>query len=148
MCAASSNADHPETVTKQLPKDQFLESLSRCQQNELFLRKFYERFMDTSPAIRRLFHKTDFDNQVRMLAESLRLCAEATAGDQQGLAELNERARTHDRRHYNIKPEWYTLWLDSLVESAAEFDPFWSTELEAVWRRILWHVIRHMQARY
>ena len=130
------------------PKDSFLASLERCQRVGNFLLRFYARFTDSSEEIRHRFRLTDFRRQMRMLGESLRLCALAIRGDRQGLVELNERALTHDRHHHNAKPEWYQLWLDALVETAAQTDPLWSEELEATWRRELGYVIHHMQSRY
>ena len=65
-----------------------------------------------------------------MLLRSLQLCAEATAGDPDGLAELTARAETHSRANLDIKPELYGLWLDAVVETVRECDPEWTTEIE------------------
>lgn len=145
---SKSSTDNSEIRSEPEPRVQFLESLSRCQLSPRFLKRFYERFIDISPEIQERFRFTDFDRQVQMLSESLRLCASAIGGDRQGLVELNQRAQTHDRYHHNAKPEWYALWLDALVETAAESDPEWSDELDRTWRHELGYVIRHMQSRY
>jgi hypothetical protein len=44
-----------------------------------------------------------------MLRRSLKLSAGATEGESAALAELKERAETHDRNHLDIKPELYDL---------------------------------------
>jgi hemoglobin-like flavoprotein len=130
------------------PKDQFLASLARCQLAPAFLRRFYTRFMSSSEEICHRFRLTDFDRQVLMLAASLRTCALAIGGDREGLTELNTLALSHDRYHHNAKPEWYDLWLEALVQTAAETDPEWSDELDRVWRHELGYVIQHMRSRY
>ncbi len=83
-----------------------------------------------------------------MLARSLRLAAGATKGESESLAELRERAETHDRYHLNISPEYYTFWLDAILESAREFDDSWSEEVELAWKNILGFVIHHMLKQY
>lgn len=130
------------------PKDVFLASLERCADRAGFLHAFYTRFLASSEEIRAKFRYTDFDVQHDMLLRSLRLAAGATAGDQEALHDLTERARTHDRWHHNIKPAMYVHWLEALITTAADFDPQWSDDVESAWRRTLGFVIGHMTKRY
>lgn len=104
--------------------------------------------MASSDEVQRLFRHTDFVEQKRMLTRSLELCGKAVGGDPHGLEELRERSESHSRRRLNIKPHLYDIWLDSLILTAAECDPDWTSELEEHWRRILGHVIRRMIAAY
>lgn len=131
-------------MNKISPKDAFLESLERCSDNEAFIPAFYERFLSSSEEVRDKFIHTDFDQQNRMILQSLRLAAGATAGEPASLRDLRERAETHSRHRMNIKPKMYDWWLESLIETAREFDPVWSEGIESAWRVILGHVIRHM----
>lgn len=144
----SGGSESPTLSDGATPKDQFLASLARCQQSPEFLRLFYNRFMTSSEEIQHRFRLTDFDQQVLMLASSLRTSALAIGGDREGLMELNKLALSHDRYHHNAKPEWYDLWLDALVQTAAESDPEWSDDLAHVWRHELGYVIQHMRSRY
>lgn len=83
-----------------------------------------------------------------MLLGSLRLSAGAANGEPESLAELTERAETHDRQHLDIKPELYDLWLDNLIITAQEFDSEWNDSIENAWRSILGFVINRMVAKY
>ncbi len=130
------------------PRDQFLQSLDRCIENEKFIPAFYDRFLSTSDEIRDKFHHTDFEQQNKMLLRSLKLAAGATAGDPESLRELQERARTHDRNHLNIEAQHYNIWLESVIETVHEFDEEWSENVESTWRTILGYVISYMVKRY
>lgn len=130
------------------PKQHFLASVGRCIRNEEFIPAFYQRFLSASDEIRERFRFTDFEKQNRMLQRSLELCAGATAGDRDSLVEINERAKTHDRDHLNIQPEWYQIWETTIIQTAAEYDPAWNDEVEAAWNRILGFVVEHMIRKY
>lgn len=135
-------------MSDQTPKDLFLKSVNRCIASDGFLPSFYERFLASSDEIKRKFRNTDFEKQNEMLARSLQLSAAATAGDQEALAEMNERATTHDRHHLNIEPQFYEVWLETIVATASNFDDQWSDEIEAAWQRVLSHVVQHMIRKY
>ena len=130
------------------PKELFLQSVSRCVNKDAFIPAFYERFLGASAEIRDKFRSTDFDKQNKMLARSLELCAGATAGEAKSLAEINERAMTHDRNHLNIEPRLYDIWLETIVGTARDFDDQWSDSVESAWRKILGHVVNHMIRKY
>jgi hemoglobin-like flavoprotein len=130
------------------PKDSFLTSLARCQARPRFIPEFYGRFLASSPEVAAKFRFTDFTRQQHMLLRSLELCAAATAGNPDGLAELTARADTHSRAHLNIEPQLYDLWLQAAIETASECDPDWNGEIEAAWRTIVHFAIHHMTMRY
>jgi hemoglobin-like flavoprotein len=125
-------------------RDCFLQSLNRCSQNEQFIPAFYDRFLSTSEDIRDRFKDTDFEKQNQMLLRSLKLAAGATAGDQESLREIHERAVTHDRHHLNIEPRLYDAWLHSVIAAASEFDEQWDALVEESWDTILGYVVKHM----
>ena len=83
-----------------------------------------------------------------MLRRSLELTAGATAGTPEALREINERATTHDRHHLNIEPALYDVWLETMIETARDFDDQWDETIEAAWRRILGYVIQHMVRKF
>lgn len=130
------------------PKDQFLQSLARCMENEKFIPAFYDRFLSTSEEIREKFRFTDFEQQNKMLLRSLRLAAGATAGESEALKELRERAKTHDQYHLNIEPPLYDIWLKAVIETVQEFDEKWDETVEDTWHTILGYVISYMVKRY
>ena len=130
------------------PKETFLESLARCQDRPEFILEFYRKFLASSAEVAFKFRFTDLDRQKGMLLHSLQLCAAATAGDPEGLANLTLRAETHSRDQLGIRPELYDLWLQAAIETAHEYDPSWSPEVESAWRTIVGFAIQHMTRRY
>lgn len=130
------------------PKEHFINSLHRCSSNDQFVPAFYERFLASSDEIREKFRFTSFERQYKMLQRSLELSAGATDGDSDALAELKERAETHNQHNLNIKPELYDIWLDTLVLTAQEYDSQWSDTVENAWRTILGFAVRRMIANY
>ena len=129
-------------------KDLFLQSVNRCVGNEEFIPAFYERFLGSSEEIKDKFRSTNFDRQNKMLARSLELCAGATAGEAKSLAEITERATTHDREHLDIEPRLYDVWLETIVATASDFDDAWTDSVETAWRTILGHVVQRMIRKY
>ncbi len=130
------------------PKEIFKSSLERCTQSSNFIPTFYDRFIASSPEVRSKFAHTDFAKQNKMLLRSLKLAAAATAGDPEGLREITERAKSHDRRNLNIKSHLYDLWRVALIDTARRFDKQWDTSTEAAWNTILGHVIHRMTKFY
>ena len=135
-------SDHPST------QKAFLASLTRCTESAEFVPAFYRRFMSTSEEVREKFAETDFEQQNRMLVQSLRLVAEATAGDSHGMHELRLRAETHDRHHLDIRPGLYELWFDAVIDTAREYDDGWTPAIEDAWRRTLKYAIDFMVRRH
>lgn len=140
---SSSNETNGST-----PRELFLQSVQRCTASAGFIPSFYERFLAISDEIRSKFLFTKFEKQNEMLRRSLELCAGATAGEPDSLAEINERAETHDRHHLNIDAHLYEYWLEAIIETAQEFDQEWSDEVELAWRRILGFAVQHMTRKY
>lgn len=128
--------------------DFFNASLERCLDDSNFIPTFYERFLASSEDVRRKFALTDFFDQEKRLARSLRVLGAAMQGDFAALRHLNARAESHDRRHLDIRPDLYLLWEDALMKTAAETDPEWSSEVEEAWRVVLIHAIHYMVRRY
>lgn len=129
-------------------KDRFLFSLERCAESKEFIPTFYDNFISSSEEVREKFRNTDFNRQNQMLLNSLRLACEAVIGNEEGLKELRDRGERHSRRHLNIKPELYDLWLSSLINAARTYDKHWDIEVETSWNFVLGEVIRHMLKYY
>lgn len=110
-------------------------SFSRCNKNPAFLDRFYELFMASSAEIREKFSQTDFEKQKKVLSDSMFLMLTA-AGTTEGYAhvQLEKLAKRHSRGQLDIKPEWYALWLDTLMRTVSELDPEYSDDVDAAWR--------------
>lgn len=139
------NDSNPSEAT---PKNMFLASVERCLASDRFIPTFYERFTGASEEIKFKFRHTDFEKQYVRLKNALLMCAKATANEPGAIADLAERARTHDRDHLNIKPELYDIWLTLIVATARDFDPEWNPATEAAWKLILGHAVTYMSNRY
>ncbi len=135
-------------INEMIASELFIMSLERCTSKPCFIPDFYERFLASSKEIQKRFENTPFEHQNKMLLRSLSLSVKACNGESKALADLRDRARTHDRHHMNIKPEFYNLWLESLMISASKFDDEWCDTTERAWRKILGFVINRLKRQY
>lgn len=90
----------------------------------------------------------NFPDQERRLARSLRVLGDAMLGDMAAVRHLASRAESHDRQHLNIRPHLYEIWRETLIATAAEHDPEWSTDVAECWNVVLIHAIHYMTHRY
>ena len=126
----------------------FDDSLRRCNSNPAFLDRFYDKFLTSSPKVRRKFAHTDFVVQKRALRASLHLMPLA-AGDPDGPGRyLRDLAGRHSQTQLNIGAELYDLWLDSLLETVKECDPKFSPEVETAWEDVMMVGIQYMLKKY
>jgi len=124
-------------------------SLARCEASGDFPKVFYEIFLEKDKAIKELFKNTDFAKQARLLLASVKVLIDYQfEDDHRTQAMLENIAYTHDRNHYNIAPEHYDLWLDSLCETVKRLDPEYSAELEERWRHHMNDPINFIVAGY
>jgi hypothetical protein len=131
--------------------DLFRASLKRCLATPHFLGKFYDSFVASSGEVREKFRNTDFEQQTRMLADSLYALAVAAQARREGSpawADMPRLAARHSRADLDIRPGLYDHWLDCLVETARQHDPEFSPEIEAAWRDTLAVGIDYMRSRY
>ena len=107
----------------------------------LFLDQFYEIFLASSDEVSAMFNNTDMETQKAMLMTSLVYMSHAHK-DSPGL--LSSIAKKHN----NIRPYLYTLWLDSLIAAAKSIDPLFDVKTEILWRKTLQPGIDFMIAKY
>lgn len=115
--------------------DAFHASLARASADARFLDVFYARFMASSPAIAAVFSGKDMEQLKRKLRSSLHVMTLAIDGAPGADMYLDYLGKVHTR--LEIAPRMYDAWLDSLVATAAECDPQFSAELDAVWRAVV-----------
>ncbi len=127
----------------------FDESLHRCDSNPRFLDIFYEKFMASSPEIQEKFAKTDFARQKRLLRASFYLILLASEDEFLGPERyLKYLAANHGARGLKIGAHFYDLWLDSLLATAKQCDPEYSSEVEAAWEEVMGVGIGYMLKHY
>jgi len=128
--------------------ESFDDSLARCYARDGFLERFYELFLEASPEARAKFAGTDLAQQRRMLKASLVLMMLAAGGKTEGMVHMERIADVHAKHKYDIPGPLYDVWLDCLIRAVSEFDPEYTPELGATWRRVLQPGIEFMKSRY
>ncbi len=85
-----------------------------------------------------------------MLKSSLFMLLEASGRNppRESVAHLERVAERHDRRHHDIKPEMYALWLDCMLRTVREFDKKFNADVDRAWRQVLANGIAIMQSKY
>lgn len=117
-------------------------SYGRCmvtrETKDAFFTTFYNKFLSSHPAIGQMFKHTKFDKQITMLKNAISM-AILFAEKQDDLARdvLTKIRRSHSKTRKDVKPEYYSYWLNALLDTLRECDPQYSVQLEADWRDML-----------
>jgi len=114
--------------------DEVKNSFGRCGESGGFYDTFYDIFLAKSPEIPPLFAKTDFKKQKQVLKATVALMVRHRLHEEQASVALEKVGNTHRRDGYDIRPDLYALWLDSLCETVKQHDPEFTPKLEAQWR--------------
>ena len=117
------------------PANRVMQSYGRCCASPSFFDTFYQHFLASSPAIRDKFTQTDMTAQKQLLrAGILNLVLYA-----RGMSDTKLRAlgKSHSREGFDIRPELYDLWLDSLMLAVKQHDAEASGEDLSAWREVL-----------
>lgn len=115
--------------------DLVFQSYGRCCRNDDFFVDFYDSFMASSDAIRSRFSDTDMAAQRHLLRNGImQLILVARGMPDRKLRALGE---SHSRANLNIQPEWYELWLESLLKTVRQHDPEYTPDLREAWREVL-----------
>ena len=128
-------------------------SYGRCvitrQSKEKFFQHFYTHFLNSDPTIRKMFERTVFEKQITMLKNAISMSI-LFAEKQDELAKdvLTGIRNSHSRRKLNVKPEYYSLWLNSLIDTLKNCDPQFNQQLEAEWRAMMQVSIDYIVAGY
>lgn len=126
--------------------DIVFQSYGRCCNNDQFFVDFYDRFMGSSPAIRELFVDTDMKQQRHLLRNGImQLVLHARGMPDSKLRALGQ---SHSRGGYNIRPEWYQLWLDALLDTLRRHDREYDEAVAAAWRRAITPGIELIRSAY
>lgn len=128
--------------------DQSYERVKRITKNDKsFFDAFYDNFIASSPMVASHFQDTDMKRQKMMLEKSFYslfiFYATNNANDY-----LKNIAQQHSKRGHNVPPELYDLWLESLIETVADYDPEFNMDIELSWRVVLSSGITYMKFKY
>lgn len=116
-------------------------------QGNRFFDAFYEYFMENNPTAKKAFENTDMERQKQIIKKSLLFMANFSCCDQ-GTEFMERIARSHNQHHYNIAPELYDCWLDSMIITVQRFDPEFTQDIDIAWRLSLTPGISYMKYMY
>ena len=108
-----------------------------CERGEEFFDSFYANLVDRETAIGQLFADTDMQKQNELIEVGIGHLIAFAEGDEQAERSIREIGRTHSRHYINVRPEYYPLWVESLMKAAKEHDPQFNATLETQWRNTL-----------
>jgi hemoglobin-like flavoprotein len=128
--------------------EEVLDSYHRCEAAGGLFDTFYDIFFAKSPAIPPKFAETDMQRQKQDVMASVLMALRLAMGDAVARQYISELAESHNRRHHDIKPELYDLWLDALCESIKKHDAQYTPKLEQQWREAMRPAIELMTAAY
>lgn len=115
--------------------------------NPAFVSRFYELFLASSPEVAGRFENTDMSRQKTMLHDSFTTLVEFNR--QRRLStQMAHLAAVHGPNASDIRPALYDLWLESLIQTVAEFDPDFDRDVELAWRLTLAPGISYLQFAY
>lgn len=123
-----------------------MQSYGRCCANPRFFDTFYQHFLGSSPVVRDKFIKTDMALQKHMLrAGILNLVLYA-----RGMPDTKLRAlgQSHSREGFDISPEFYELWLESLLLAVKQHDLEVTSADLVAWREVLGKGINLLKSYY
>lgn len=125
------------------------ESFRRCCARAGFLDRFYEKFLASSPEVRERFKGTDFVRQKRALLASLHLILLAAEDEKKGPPRyLKDLAELHSAKNLDVRPEFYDLWRESLLETVKEYDSQCDPEVRGAWEKVLEVGISYLVSHY
>lgn len=116
---------------------------------EKFFTQFYDMFLNSHPAIGKKFSNTNFDKQIVMLKNAISMSI-MYAEKQDELAKdvLTKIRQSHSHQRYDVKPEYYSYWLDSLIATLRACDPNFNDTLEQHWREMMQITIDYLVEGY
>lgn len=133
-------------------KDEFTDvqnSYGRCLRNTRFIERFYEILMDSHPAMRPAFARTDMGQQRRALRRGISNAILYGGGYDLVRGTVESVAEMHSRKgRAPVPPNLYPYWLDSLIQAIRENDPRITPELETRWRQAISPLIETFTQRY
>lgn len=111
----------------------FNDSYARCNQHPRFFEIFYERFCLKEAKFRQMFASVDMQKQIKMLKASIVIILLAPTS-----AAARDSVRFFGKRHgpegVGVSPLDYETWLNCLLETVSQCDPYYSPNVEQAWR--------------
>ena len=127
--------------------DSFGRILRAKELGEPFFSDFYKEFILSSREVAEKFKNTNMEKQRTMLKASFyHMLSFSTAKEPPDF--LDRIAKTHNRDHYDIRPELYDLWMECLIGAAKKHDSQFTDNVELAWRLVMAKGIVYMKFQY
>ena len=110
----------------------------------MFLDRFYDSFFSSSEEVKSRFVNTNMETQKKVLIKSLAYMMFAKTRPEV----FSATAIKHDKKHLNIKPHLYTIWLDSMIDAVKLTDKEFNEHTEIAWRQTMQPGIDYMIKTY
>ncbi len=123
-------------------------SYGRAISRRQFMNRFYELFMNSSPIVAHKLAATDIEKQQELLSQAVNMVILFPQGNKIATNAIKRIRESHHRDGLDIKPEYYSFWVDSLVMALAEHDPEFDNELEQAWRKVVQNAIDYIVEGY
>ena len=122
------------------------QSYGRACHKPAFFEDFYDIFMGKSDDVRSMFKDTNMEAQRGLLRSGI-LCLVMHA---RGMPDTKIRAlgESHSKRQMDIKPHYYSVWVDALMETLHRHDPDFTMDLENTWRNVMAPSINTIKSMY
>jgi hemoglobin-like flavoprotein len=123
-------------------------SFQRCARSDDFFDEFYDNLCSQNPKIGRKFANTNMSQQNALVREGIKQLLAFSNGRETAHARIVELGKSHSRTQLDVHPDWYPLWVDSLLSALMEFDSEWNDSYEPAWRAALAPGIKLMITHY
>lgn len=117
------------------PADLVMQSYGRCCRSETFFNTFYRIFLASSPEMRAKFANTNMQAQQLLLRQGIMNIVLYARGMPD--TKLQALGCSHSRKAMDIRPELYTLWTDSLLQTIREHDSEADTHTINAWFEVI-----------
>ena len=120
------------------------QSYGRALADKSLMKRFYENFVSSHPAVAVKFAGVDLERQQDVLKMSLSMAIVFPQNNIVAKRAMDKVQLSHGGDGLGIEAELYTHWLESLVSTIEECDPAFTPELERNWRAVLGCAIQHI----
>ncbi|OGT29057.1 MAG: hypothetical protein A2W28_04040 [Gammaproteobacteria bacterium RBG_16_51_14] len=110
-----------------------------------FYKHFCQNLVAADPEIAELFAKTDMEQQIDMLIQSMTHIM-AFSATLKPTDELKKIAKLHGSGELTIPAKYYDVWLDCMIKTVEEFDPKFDEHIEISWRILMAPGLAYMKS--
>lgn len=113
-------------------------SFARCAAlGDEFFDSFYASLVDRETAIGQMFAETDMQRQNQLIQDGIAQLIAYAEGNATAETHIRALGRSHSRHFINVPPDFYPLWVDSLLTALREHDPKFNSQLADEWKKVI-----------